>query len=142
MVSKAIRFYDEGEFSHVAIAVSDTHIFEAQYYTRARIVKMHYKDYEVVSLSLTDREQAKLRVICGILRGKWYDYVQIFGYLLRHYFGLDVGKLNNPNNLICSEALALILYTLDKTDELWDIVTPNELYFLLKGVSNNTLQTK
>jgi hypothetical protein len=129
-LSSIIKFFDRGDFSHVAIAVSENEIFEAQYYMRASITEMNYKDYEIVSLNLTNKEVEKLVVICNMLQGKWYDYLQAISYIFKYYF--KSGIVNNPNNLICSEALGLILFVLDKTPILDTNITPNELYDLLK----------
>jgi hypothetical protein len=50
LFSNAVRFFDPGTFSHVAVAVSATHILEAQFYTRVRIAPMNYDEYEVIDL--------------------------------------------------------------------------------------------
>lgn len=136
-LSRVMKIYDPGPFTHVCIAISDEEIFEAQYYTRATIVPMHYKDYVTVPLNLTDKEAAKLGVLCEELEGKWYDYIQILGYVMKYYFGSNVDEFNNPNHLICSEAIGLILYLLDKIDNPLHNVTPNQLYEILRGAKGD-----
>ena len=125
-ISRIIRFYDKGDFSHVAIAVSRTHILEAQYYTKSRIYPFYFDDYEILRLDFTDEERQEVIKMGIQLCGKWYDYSQILGYLLNK-------PRNNPNNLICSEMVATILSELGKLPASAVInLKPNELYNLLK----------
>lgn len=135
-ISKIIKWLDGGEFSHVGICVSDSgHLLESQYGVDTRITPFYFKDYEVVDLGLTDEERDKV-VHLGIqLVGRHYDYLQIFGYLAKYLFGLkDIRKFNSPNNLICSELIDFILYSLGKVpvDIYLGGRTPNELYRFLK----------
>jgi hypothetical protein len=132
-LSKVVTYFDPGEFSHVAIAVSESDIFEAQYYMRANTVPMHYTNYVTVPLNLNEAEIEKLKVICTMLKGKWYDYKQILGYVLKAELDFNESYFNNPRHLICSEALGLILYMLDKIDSPLPNVTPNGLFRLVKG---------
>jgi Permuted papain-like amidase enzyme, YaeF/YiiX, C92 family len=119
-LSRVIRLFDKGEFSHVAIALSDTHILEAQYYTKTRITPIYFDDYEVISLDLPEHELLKISIQ---LVGKWYDYLQIVGYMVER-------KTNNPNQLICSELVASVLYSLGEVEDYEEVkdLTPNELY--------------
>lgn len=121
IISKAVRLFDKGEFSHVAIAVSDTHILEAQYYTRSHITLNHYEDYEILRLS--NFNKLDFLEIAISLIGKRYDYLQIMGHMFNK-------NINNPNQLICSEMVAVLLtelYQIDNCSKILDM-TPNELY--------------
>lgn len=130
-----VRKIDGGPFSHVAVAVSNTHILEAQYFTKVRISEMKYTDYEVIDLGLSDEQRDKI-VHLGIeLVGRWYDYPQILWYFLNHFIKLDAKKIwNSKNNLICSELVDYLLFQVGYLDE--DVflgnVTPKELYDFLK----------
>lgn len=126
-ISKVIKLVDKGEFSHVSIAVSETHILEAQYFTKSRITPIYFDDYEIIRLDLTERERIDVLKLAINLVGKWYDYIQILGYVLKH-------RINNPNSLICSELVANLLYSLGKVSDSNELrnATPNELYYLLK----------
>jgi hypothetical protein len=127
LLSKLIRRYDGGQFSHAAIAVSETHVLEAQGFTRSRIVPFYFKDYEIIDLQLTNEERMLVIRLVPFLVGRWYDYFQILGYLLK-------GNFNNPNHLICSEIIAIILYQIGKIEDYSEVknVTPNQLHTLLK----------
>lgn len=129
-ISKLIMKYDKGNFSHVAIAVSDTHVLEAQSYTKSRIVPIYFKDYEVIDLGLTDEERQLVVDNSKLLVGRSYDYLQILSILFKL-------KLNNVNSLICSELVVLMLMELDivDMDEYFELInyTPNQLYNYLKG---------
>jgi ribosomal protein L21E len=131
-LSKIIKRFDKGDFTHVAIAVSDNEIFEAQYYMKTKINKMHYEDYDIVSLNLSNKDVEKIIIMCNILQGKWYDYTQAISYMFRYWF--DSHIKNDPNALICSEVLAILLYMIDKTEYLDTNVTPNELYRQLNKI--------
>jgi len=136
-----VRKIDGGPYSHVAVAVSDTHILEAQYFTKARIAPMKYKDFEVFDLGLTD-QQRDIIVHLGIeLVGRWYDYLQIIWYFLNSIFKLDPKKIwNSKNNLICSELVEELLFQvgfLEKEEYLGNI-TPKELYDFLLKFENST----
>lgn len=124
--STAVRYFDPGQFSHVAIAVSETHILEAQWYTKSRITPFYFQDYQIIDLDLGEAERDYI-VHAGIqLVGKWYDYRQILGVVLRN-------PSNNPNYLICSEIIASLLSQIGKFEytEVIDL-NPNQLYELLK----------
>lgn len=124
-ISNAVRYFDKGDFSHVAVAVSETHVLEAQFYTRSRIVPNYFEDFIIVDLDLTEDERDFV-VHAGIqMVGRYYDYFKILGYVLKHPF-------DNPNNMICSEIIAFLLeqlgmYAYDEVIYL----KPNELYRLL-----------
>jgi Permuted papain-like amidase enzyme, YaeF/YiiX, C92 family len=125
LLSKIIRFFDRGAFSHVAIAVSDKQVIEANWYMRTRIVDFHYTDYEIVSLPLTVRQRRVLPIYAARYVGQWYDYLQIVALLFN-------SRLNNPKHLICSELVFNVLYDIRylKDESLRDC-TPNELYNIL-----------
>jgi hypothetical protein len=137
-ISHAIRYFDKGQFSHVAICVSSTthHILEAQYGTRCSIVPFHFDDYKIVPLNLSEDERNKL-VHYGIeLTGQRYGYEQITWYLFESLFKLNRKHIwNSPNNLICAEVIAILLWRLNKiADFEYGFVknmTVNELYFYL-----------
>ena len=127
ILSKCIRYFDKGEFSHVAIAVSDTHVLEAQYFTKSRITPMYFTDYEIIDLGFTDEERMDTIKIGIELVGVWYDYFQAISYIFRTGF-------NNPNHYICSEMIAILLDRLGKEQfQLETNITPNQLYKKLKG---------
>lgn len=133
-LSKIVRYFDKGRFSHVAIAVSETHIFEADWYTRATIREFHFQDneYEIVDLGLTKEERDVIVHHSINLVGKWYDFPQIAWYIGKKLMNLKGrNKLNSPNMLICSEAVYLFLEETGRIPCANDLnvdVTPNELY--------------
>jgi Permuted papain-like amidase enzyme, YaeF/YiiX, C92 family len=120
-ISSIIRYFDKGEFSHVAVAVSDTHIIEAEWNTKSVIKPFKYEDYEVIKLGLTDEQKYALVLKAIQLTGLWYDYLQLLTYIFT-----DV-KLGSPKSLICSELSYHLLKEvgIDVQDSQ---ITPNELY--------------
>lgn len=125
LISKLVRMIDKGEFSHVAIAVSDTQVIEANWYMRSKIVTFHYEDFEIVRLNLTDNQVTQIPLVAKKFEGKMYDYLQVLSYLFK-------GRINNPRHLICSELVYNILSEVGyiNDDSLRDI-KPNELYKIL-----------
>jgi hypothetical protein len=136
IISKIVMLFDKGKFSHVAIAVSDTEILEADWYTRTRITGFHFDDYEIVSLDLSDEERELIPHASISVVGKHYDYLQIMWYVLKTMFSIKgKNRFNSPNNLICSEVIFYILSEIGRVDLAIGIspdVTPNELYKIFK----------
>lgn len=128
IISKAIRLFDKGRFSHVAIAVSDTHVLETNWNMKSRIVECSYTDFEVVSLPLTEDQRIRIVVEAKLLEGVPYDYIQIL-------FLMFSSRLNNPRHFICSELVYTVLKNVGyQIDNSLRDSTPNELYgALTKG---------
>lgn len=141
LISRLVLFFDKGKWSHVAVAVSDTEITEAQYFTKVRRANINkYIEYEVVPMNLTPEEQVKLLAIATALEGSWYDYKQVAYYVLRNIFKLNKEPMwNNPNALICSEYVYVLFTAIDRIygDAF---VTPNELYEILEKEDRSILR--
>jgi hypothetical protein len=139
--SPIIRYFDKGNFSHCAIAISDTHILEAQYFRKVQIVPFYYGDnqIEIIDLGMNEEQKRKLISIGLQLTGTWYDYPQLAWYVLKKWFKLEgTNKFNNPNNMICSELINHILLTtgyITSAEKVEDL-TPNQLYNFLKNLCN------
>lgn len=137
--SNIIRYFDKGRFSHVCIATSDSHVIEAQYGTKARIIPFYYgqDEYVVIDLNLSKEETDKVVGIALTMTGKWYDYPQIIGFAIKKIFGLKSKNLfNNPNNWICSELVYHMLVSIGKINskEQLNDLTPNQLYNFLENL--------
>jgi hypothetical protein len=147
VLSRLIRYFDKGKFSHVAVAISPTEVLEADIFIKSKIRPFNKDDYsliEVIDLGLTEEQRRMMPDIAKEYVGLDYDYPQIFWYAIRRIFGFK-GKnpLNNPNNLICSE---LVFHVLDRLGILSELgidgdyrgidLTPNELYDLVKYISS------
>lgn len=125
IVSHAIRLFDPGEFSHVCVAVSPTHVVEAEYSTKVRIVPIEYKDVEIVDLKLTDLQRDLLVHLAIQLVGKWYDFYTIFGIMF------DKKDWNVKEALICTEVAAALLLGIGFLEDEVSL-KPNEFYRYLK----------
>lgn len=138
-ISKLIRLFDPGNFSHVAICLSNNAILEAQYFTKSRIVPFYFKDYEIVSLDLSVSQRERIKELGLNLIGHYYDYRQIWGYFLRGVWNKDLKIYNSPNNYICSELISIILSDIGivPKDRYLGDITPNELYSYLKKYHSN-----
>lgn len=125
LLSKGIRYFDAGEFTHVSIAVSNTHIIEAQRFTDVRIVPIYFDDYEIVPMGL-DNESDEVAHWAISECGKNYDYMQILSYVLDKFF--KTGVWNNPNDVICSELVIKMMLHFGMINEIERDMTPNQLY--------------
>lgn len=129
LISKVINSVD-GPYSHVALALSDDTILEAQRFTESRIVKNYHVDYDIHRLDLTD-EQRDMIVECALqLIGREYDYAQVVGTLFNRLF--HITRKNNRSKFICSELVVEMLYIIGYIDECDKEAiihcTPNELF--------------
>lgn len=123
IVSDLVRLFDEGEFSHVCLMVSDTHCIEAEWNTRVRITPMLYKDYEVVRPREVDPHLVQHAIqLCGM----WYDFKTILGIVLRKPW-------NNERAFICSEIITTLVYKENV------VLKPNELFEYCKNKEIDTL---
>lgn len=134
IISRMIKWFDKGEFSHVVIATSATTCITAEYNTRVKEIAFEYEDYEVVDLGLTEAERIRLTLMARGEIGKRYDYGQIFYLLLKRFFNMTgSNRFNSPNNYICSELVNYLLVRLYKIPPGTDLTdcTPNQLYWYL-----------
>lgn len=138
-----------GRFSHVAIVIDEDIVIESNYDTQVAIREFDsemYSDIEVIDLGLTNMQRKMVHFEANKLVGKKYDYLQLLWYLIRKPFNLKgKNRLNNPNNIICSE---LVYIALEKSGVLKELgiqdtirngvdLTPNELYDLVMFVKKN-----
>lgn len=148
IISKAVRFFDgDGTYSHVAIAISDKHVVEADYDTKVAVRlfdKDKYAVIDIIDLGLTHEQRNAIYEEALEMVGTKYDYISLLWYMLRKVFKLgDKNLLNNPNNVICSELVYLVLDKAGILDELGikDSIrngidlTPNELFDLVMFAS-------
>lgn len=148
VISRIVRFFDGGgTFSHVAIAISDSKVIEADVDTKVAVRPFEndrYNVIEVIDLGLTSKQRMDVYNLALKHVGKRYDYLQLLWYGLRRLLGLKGRNIfNNPHYVICSELVFLVLDEIGILDELGisnDVnrgidLTPNELYDLVKFVS-------
>lgn len=137
VLSYLVAKIDGGPYSHVAIAVSETHIIEAQYFTKSRIWPVYAKNTLVLDLGLSDEQREALVHNAINMTGRWYDYRLIVTYFFRNVFKLNLKALwNSQNNLICSELVAVLLLSVGfvGAGQLQEKnITPRELFEFLAG---------
>jgi len=138
----------ETKDSPMWLAIAEDKIVEADYDTKVTVSmfdRSAYSVIEIIDLGLTLKQRREVRMEALSLLGKKYDYTQILWYGLQKIFKLKGdNKFNNPNNLICSE---LVFIVLDKIGALDDLgiygsfrgvdLTPNQLYDLIMYVSES-----
>ncbi|MCY8228712.1 hypothetical protein MOC30_14075 [Bacillus spizizenii] len=151
IVSKIIRMFDRGKFSHVAIAMSESQVIEADVDTEVAVRPLSMDKYrlvEIVDLELTFEQREKVIRSALKMIGTKYDYIQLLWYALRKIFRFrGRNRLNNPKYVICSEMVFRVLNEsgiledlgIDESYEDGIDLTPNELYDLVKYISKNKL---
>lgn len=138
-VSRIVRWVDKGEFTHVAIAVSDTELIEAQRFQLVRSVPISDAIIEFIDLKLTKEEEEALIREANQLLGKQYDYAQLLWHTLKIISGGRFKRINNPSRLICSELVSRSLCAagiVEEEDTLFDL-TPNELFDYLQYIMHS-----
>lgn len=149
LISKIIRYFDKGDFTHVGIALNDSLMIEAEYNKRVSVVNFNkelaggrIKSYEVVDLKLTREQREAIYIHAMKFKGVRYDYLQIASFVMNKLFGWKL--FNSRRKFICSE---LVFEVLDKSNVLQDLgvdyigediakYTPNELYNFIKTIQS------
>lgn len=134
-IAKMVELFD-GEFSHVAMAISKDKVIETNWNIRSRVKKPDYKHYAKVNLNLTSKQKYLIVNNYKKYLNKPYDFIQILGFILKK-------NLNNKRKLICSELVYDLLTDAEVLDgSLKGNVTPNELYKLLTTIKNVEVAVK
>jgi len=133
LIGEAIEFFDHGNYSHVCLAISDTHILETDLFTNARIVPFQYINFELISLDLTDIQRSKIPDIAQKLVGKKYDYLLIVYYMLKGLLHLKKPWML-PRHEICSGLVDNVLFQIGEIPELEFLSgeSPNMMYEKIK----------
>lgn len=136
LIGYLITKIDGGAFSHVAVAVSTTHIIEAQYHTKSRIWPVYEgRSVTVMDLGLTDEQRERLIHNSISLVGRWYDYRLLVHYFIKNVFRWNFKAIwNSQNNLICSELASTLLLSIGfsgATGLRDKNITPRELFEFL-----------
>lgn len=115
LLSKFIRIFDAGEWSHVAIKLDDNHVLDARFPRGVQIRHFDMTEYEIVKIE-GDITKAMQHI------GKKYDLLQFVWYGFRY----GEKMWDNPNEFICSEVLSEAAH-----DEFLKGLTPNQQYHYL-----------
>lgn len=150
IISRIIRMFDvdsngkKGRFSHVAIAISEKQMIEAEYNSKVSIVNIcnhpeKISACEVVDLKINKEERQAIYEESMKFIGRKYDYVQIISYILNKLFGFKL--INNKKRFICSELVVASMYQAGllrgvNYDDVANM-TPNQLYEFIKKHSKN-----
>lgn len=122
------------DYSHVALAINDHEIVEANFFIKTRRTKLTYNHkinsvYRLVDID----DEKRVLIVANALKtlGEHYDYWQIIGLFFRFVFHWNTDLFNSMNKLICSEEIDRDFYESgvhrkDK-EHLFDI-SPEELF--------------
>lgn len=109
-LSRCVRFFTNSQYSHVAMLVTEKHIIEANWYKKANIVEFKYnpKTMEIYRLKGgLDENQKKILLLHAYdMLNSYYDYFQIFGYVIGSLIGKQyINPFNSSALVICSELI-------------------------------------
>jgi hypothetical protein len=136
LISWLIKLFDHGQFSHVAIAVSDNEVLEAEYNTKTRITPFYFTDYEIVDLGLSAEQMKRVEELAPKLIGYKYDFFEIVTIAIRNIFDRKFRIWNSPKAYICSELVEFVLSDIGVIPKDKDLrnITPNGLYEYLNKI--------
>lgn len=133
VIADIIEAVDHGQFDHVAIAVDDKRILEAQYNIKVHITDNPYTDYEVVSLCLGDK--ARIDEFAQKYLGENYDFPELIRILFRIELGVKwLKKFNDDKSVVCSELAGDYLEFVGIATKGEELLAPNELYNSVKSL--------
>lgn len=136
-ISRLIRFFTKSEYTHVALAIGDKTIIEADRFVNTRIREIQPSEvYEIYRVEdMTELMRRRIAVIAPMFVGYEYDYLQIFGVALRMIFSRKQNFFNRSNKFICSELIDEVFHNSGvprkNTRPVGD-VTPVELFEVYK----------
>jgi hypothetical protein len=106
-LSKCVQFFTKSEYSHAAMVVSNDLVIESNWYKISNVKKIKYNK-DIVEIyrykyGLNKNQKYSLLEESYSFLNKWYDYGQIYGYVLEFFYGIKVNPFNSPQFFICSE---------------------------------------
>jgi len=109
IISRAIRYFTNGQYSHVAVLFKENLIIESDWSGVVLSSLKKYPDHKIVSISggKADRYLFINSLLSKV--GDGYDYSLLFGNLLYRVLGRAnwvLGLTDTPNKWICSEIIA------------------------------------
>ncbi|MBO9130809.1 hypothetical protein [Bacillus sp. 165] len=106
--SPLIRFFLKSDYTHVTIATDEEHICEVDLFTKMKIMKNPYSEYDVYRLEPTLNEVQKKNVLVFLRKkcstSKGYDWWRIISLFLQKYFRLNL-IIHAQDRYICSEII-------------------------------------
>lgn len=133
VLSKIVRFFTRSKYSHISMAISSTHLIEANWYKKSNVIEFKYNPNEMEIFrveNLTVEHQITILQRSYEYINKYYDYIQIFGHLLESLGIVVKNPLNSDNKIICSELIdrAYLDINIDLVDSREEgNVTPNDI---------------
>lgn len=137
LISRIISRVTSSPYSHVAVAVSETHIIEANRGILSREIELSELLVPGVKVvlkrpTISEVEVAKVVESARSMIGKDYDMMSIFQWLVIILLNIPrVGFFNTPNKLYCSELIDIAFSNAGVDlipNRSTGIVLPSELY--------------
>lgn len=106
--SRLIRFFLKSDYTHVTIAMDDTHICEVDIFTKMKVMKNPYSEFDLYRLkrNLTEKEKEELTnfLIEKCKSSKGYDWWRLVSIGIKMYFRWNL-IIHEQDRYICSEII-------------------------------------
>jgi hypothetical protein len=106
--SHLIRFFLKSDYTHVTIAMDDTHICEVDIFTKMKVMKNPYTEFDLYRLNrkLTEKEKDEITsfLIEKCKRSKGYDWWRLVSIGIKKYFRWNL-IIHEQDRYICSEII-------------------------------------
>lgn len=106
LISRAIRWFTNSEYTHVALAVSEDQVFEIDINKRLAIHPLEHKNYDIYRYKhgLTLSQKASLRYYADQVAttNKGYDWWRAIGFAMQKLFKTKK-TFNMLHRVVCSE---------------------------------------
>ena len=106
--SPIIRFFLKSEYTHVTIAMDHSTICEVDLFTKMKVMKNPYKEFDLYRLKrkLTEKEQKELTefLLEKCMTSKGYDWWRLLSLCFKKYFRWNL-VIHEQDRYICSEII-------------------------------------
>ena len=138
VISRVIRWVTRATVSHAFITFRDdtlNQVFVMEANGRGFMLvpwkKWVRKNRMVVRYALATSEASQQGALQSLAKrlGDQYDYISLFGFVLRRFFKRMANPLNDSKKLICSEAVAVFLHDVGLDEfQRAETFTPQDIY--------------
>jgi hypothetical protein len=106
--SRFIRFFLKSDYTHVTIAMDDTHICEVDIFTTMKVMKNPYTEFSLYRLNrkLTNDEKEELRnfLLEKCRTSKGYDWWRLLSIGIKKFFRWNI-IVHEQDRYFCSEII-------------------------------------
>lgn len=146
LISKVIAWITKSPYTHVALAIGDGTIIEAQRFIKTTIREINPSEvYEVYRTELTEEQKERIHTLAFVYKDTPYDYLEMLGILLRIFTKGRKNLVESANKVYCSEVIDYIFYA--SGVKRWNKIHVGDVYpheliqvYNLRKVTNDPIQ--